>query len=152
MNRLITLIAGILFGAGLTVSGMSNPQKVLNFLDLAAMRTGGWDPTLLAVFAGALPVMFLAYRLAGATPWFADTFQIPTAAEIDPPLVVGSALFGVGWGMAGLCPGPAVVALALASRQTMPSAVVVLAAILVGVWLATVYRHVSAGDDARIAV
>ena len=115
MPILIALAAGMLFGAGLTVAQMVDPQKVLNFLDIAAIRTGRWDPTLLFVFAGALPVMFAAYqwqRRMGA-PAFAERFDVPTRRDIDTPLVAGSALFGVGWGLCGICPGPALAALAL---------------------------------------
>jgi uncharacterized protein len=140
MAHLFALLAGMLFGAGLIVSGMSNPKKVLDFLDIAAIRTGGWDPTLLMVFVGALPVMFAAYQMMGAKPWAGERFEIPTAGAIDAPLVVGSSLFGVGWGLAGFCPGPAVVALAVASRNSMPVIVVFVSALLLGVWLAIMLR------------
>jgi uncharacterized protein len=135
-----TLISGILFGAGLAVSGMGNPQKVLNFLDIAAIRSGDWDPTLLCVFAGALPVMFVAYRLQGAKPGLTDAFTMPADGVIDRPLVIGSTLFGVGWGLIGLCPGPAVIALALASKAHMPMALTFFGSLLAGVWLANVVR------------
>jgi uncharacterized protein len=141
MRYLFALLAGALFGAGLIVSGMSNPRKVLDFLDLAAIPAGRWDPTLLAVFAGALPVMFVAYRLVGAKPWAAERFDLPAAnGVIDTPLVLGSSLFGVGWGLAGLCPGPAVVALAVASSGTLPAIMTFAGALLLGVWLATLLR------------
>jgi uncharacterized protein len=149
MRFIAALLAGLLFGAGLTVSGMSNPQKVLNFLDVAAMRSGGWDPTLLCVFAGALPVMFLAYRLRGTTPWFGGAFEIPADGWIDRPLMIGSALFGIGWGLVGLCPGPAVVAIALADRQIMPSVLVFFSSLLAGVWLALLVDRVGSAPSAR---
>jgi uncharacterized protein len=139
MPFLFALLAGAIFGAGLVVSGMSNPKKVLDFLDVAAMRKGQWDPTLLMVFVGALPVMFLAYRLKGAAPLVGGTYEIPVDGAIDRPLAVGSALFGIGWGLIGFCPGPAVVALALASSNLW-SIVVFVAAMLTGVWLAFVLR------------
>jgi uncharacterized protein len=142
MLRLMALLAGTLFGCGLTISGMANPQKVLGFLDFAAIRTGGWDPTLLLVFVGALPVMFVAYRLqAGAArPWFANAFQIPADGLVSRPLVLGSTLFGIGWGLAGLCPGPAVIALALASKPMLGAALLFFGALLAGIWVATVTR------------
>jgi uncharacterized protein len=147
----IALLAGILFGAGLTVAGMTNPQRVLNFLDIAAIRTGQWDPTLLMVFVGALPVMFVAYRMMGVKPLVAESFQIPTDGAVDSSLVTGSTLFGVGWGMAGLCPGPAVAGLALASGPMLPSAVVFFTAMLTGVWLAMIFRAAT-GKQAQVAV
>ncbi|MFM9941183.1 MAG: DUF6691 family protein [Hyphomicrobiaceae bacterium] len=111
----IALLAGTLFGAGLTVAQMVDPQKVLGFLDIAAIRTGGWDPTLLFVFAGALPVMFLAYQVQRrmAAPLAALSFEIPSRSDIDARLIAGGAIFGIGWGLAGICPGPAITALAI---------------------------------------
>jgi uncharacterized protein len=153
MRLLFALFAGVLFGAGLIVSGMSNPKKVLDFLDVAGMASGRWDPTLLAVFAGALPVMFVAYRLVGAKPWAAEAFDLPAAAgAIDRPLVIGSSLFGVGWGLAGLCPGPAVVALAVASRSAWPAIMTFFGAMLLGVWLAIVLRRVWTNQRADVPV
>lgn len=152
MPFIAAIIAGLLFGAGLTIAGMSNPQKVLDFLDIAAMAKGGWDPTLLMVFIGALPVMFVAYRLQGRQPMFADAFRIPAAGAIDQPLVLGSALFGIGWGLVGLCPGPAVVAPALASRAVLGSTLVFFAAMLLGVWLAVITRSLWHGTEEPVAV
>lgn len=142
MNLLVSLLAGIVFGIGLTVAGMTNPQKVLNFLDIAAIRTGTWDPTLLAVFAGALPVMFLFYRLRDRTtkPAFGSDYSQTVTDVVDRPVVIGSTLFGIGWGLAGLCPGPAVVALGLASRSALGPALLFFGAMLCGVWLAYVTR------------
>ena len=143
MPILFSLLSGILFGAGLTVSGMTNPQKILNFLDLAAIPSGRWDPTLLAVFAGALAVMFVAFRFVPASgrPWYGTRFEIPTRADIDAPLVAGSAMFGVGWGLVGLCPGPAIAALSLApTRHLLGATTLFVGAMLAGVWLAYVTR------------
>lgn len=108
---LAALAAGLLFGIGLTVSQMVNPAKVLNFLDLA----GAWDPSLAFVLAGATGTAALGFRLVRrrTAPLVAGAFQLPTARDIDRPLVVGSTIFGIGWGLVGLCPGPAVAALAL---------------------------------------
>ncbi|MGD9800918.1 MAG: DUF6691 family protein [Parvularculaceae bacterium] len=111
MRAISALFIGILFGLGLTISGMINPAKVIAFLDIA----GSWDPSLLVVMAAALAVSFVGYRivLARRAPLFGAAFQLPTKTTIDRPLIVGSALFGVGWGLAGLCPGPAISAAAL---------------------------------------
>jgi len=106
---LSALAAGILFGLGLAVSQMANPAKVLAFLDI----TGNWDPSLAFVMAGAVAVSFIAFRVAKGRhrPLFGDTFQLPTRRDIDMPLIAGSILFGVGWGLAGFCPGPAITAI-----------------------------------------
>lgn len=152
MQLLLALVAGAIFGAGLTVSGMSNPKKVLDFLDVGALASGRWDPTLMMVFIGALPVMFAAYQAQGAKPWLADTFQVPAAGAIDRPLVIGSALFGLGWGLVGLCPGPVVVAIGLASKQVIGPVMVFFSAMLLGVWLAVVTRGMWRGNEAAVAV
>ncbi len=107
---LVALFAGTLFGLGLAVSGMMNPQKVIGFLDVA----GEWDPTLIFVMGGALLVTFPAFRviLKRPRPIFADGFALPTKSALDARLLGGATLFGVGWGLSGFCPGPAVAALA----------------------------------------
>jgi len=107
MNALFSFFAGVVFGVGLIVSGMSDPSKVLGFLDLA----GKWDPSLALVMAGAIAVGVGAYALVKrrTTSWLGLPMLIPTATHIDRRLVVGSVLFGVGWGLAGICPGPALV-------------------------------------------
>jgi len=109
-RMLINLLGGTLFGLGLSVSGMVNPQKIIGFLDFA----GNWDPTLVLVFGGALLVAIPAFRLIlrRPRPVLADDFDLPTKKDVDGRLLAGSALFGVGWGLAGFCPGPAVTALA----------------------------------------
>lgn len=112
IGRLTPAIAGFVFGMGLWLSGMTDPGKVLGFLDVA----GRWDPTLAFVLAGAVGVTFVAFRfvLARARPVIAEAFDIPTRRRIDRELVLGSALFGIGWGIAGYCPGPAITSLARA--------------------------------------
>ncbi len=107
---LVTLFAGALFGLGLAVSGMINPQKVIGFLDFA----GDWDPTLMLVMGGALLVTIPAFRLIlkRPRPLLADGFALPTKSALDVRLLGGATLFGVGWGLSGFCPGPAVAALA----------------------------------------
>lgn len=109
MRILSALAIGVLFGVGIAVSGMINPAKVLNFFDLA----GTWDPSLAFVMGGALAVAIPGYRLVfgRSGPLFADAFQLPTASRIDGKLVLGSATFGIGWGIAGFCPGAAIPAL-----------------------------------------
>jgi len=100
-------VLGLVFGAGLVISGMSNPAKVIGFLDI----TGAWDPTLAFVMAGAVLVFGGLYRLAlrRGKPVLAPAFRVPDQKNIDSPLVGGSLMFGVGWGLSGFCPGPAVV-------------------------------------------
>jgi hypothetical protein len=105
MQRIAAGLCGVVFGAGLSLSGMTNPAKVLAFLDVS----GRWDPTLALVMGAALSVSALGYALARGVsrPWFAEVFAIPTRRDIDARLIGGAALFGVGWGLVGLCPGPA---------------------------------------------
>lgn len=102
-------VAGLVFGIGLLVSGMVSPAKVLGFLDLA----GEWDPSLAFVMAGAVAVGAIGFALAGkrSTAIFGSPMSLPTSRGIDPRLVLGGLVFGVGWGLAGFCPGPALVAL-----------------------------------------
>ncbi|MBL9095919.1 MAG: YeeE/YedE family protein [Alphaproteobacteria bacterium] len=109
--------AGLLFGLGLVVSGMSDPAKVMNFLDLF----GTWDPSLAFVMGGAVAVTFVGYRLvlARSRPLFDATFHVPTTRDIDPTLLAGAAIFGIGWGLAGFCPGPAFTALPLLAPGTL---------------------------------
>jgi len=100
---------GVLFGFGLIISGMSNPQKILNFLDI----TGNWDPSLMFVMGGAVVVGLGGFYLASkrTEAFFGGALHIPSRRDISQPLVIGSLIFGAGWGIAGLCPGPAIVAL-----------------------------------------
>ena len=106
---MISLIAGLVFGAGLALSDMVNPARVLNFFDIA----GTWDPTLIFVMAGALVTTAIGYRLtfARGRPLAGTSFNLPSLKKIDLPLIGGSAVFGIGWGIAGFCPGPAIAAL-----------------------------------------
>jgi len=110
-RNLSALLAGLVFGLGLTVSQMVNPAKVLAFLDLF----GNWDPSLAFVMGAALAVTAIGYRLAWRrpAPVFADRFQLPGNRRIDARLALGAVLFGIGWGLVGLCPGPAIAALAI---------------------------------------
>ena len=130
MRAIVGLLCGLIFGTGLVVSGMSNPAKVLNFLDLA----GTWDPSLAFVMGGAVVVTFIGYRLVQQRqhPAFAERFHMPTARDIDAPLLAGAACFGLGWGLGGYCPGPAVTALALHADGTL----VFVPCMLIGMWSA----------------
>ncbi len=126
MATIMALVAGLLFGVGLIVSGMANPAKVLGFLDVA----GRWDPSLAFVMAGAIAVGTLAFLIAGrrGRSWLGKPIQWPTATGITVRLVLGSAVFGIGWGLAGFCPGPALVALGAG----VPKAIGFVGAMLVG--------------------
>lgn len=117
MPILVQFLAGLLLGLGLVVSGMSDPAKVLNFLDLAAIPSGGWDPSLAFVMAGAVAVAFFGFRavLRRPRPVFEAAFSLPPTHGIDSRIVLGPAIFGIGWGLAGFCPGPAFVALGAGS-------------------------------------
>lgn len=111
MSLVIAAFAGALFGAGLLISGMTQPAKVLAFLDIA----GNWDPSLAFVMGGAIAVYAVAFRSISTRreePWFDSTFHVPAPTQIEWRLIAGAAIFGVGWGLAGLCPGPAIVSAA----------------------------------------
>ncbi len=105
------LSAGLVFGLGLVISGMFNPAKIISFLDVA----GAWDPSLLLVMVSALATTFVGYRLTmlRSAPMFETQFNLPVATAIDSKLIIGAGLFGIGWGLSGLCPGPAVTGAAL---------------------------------------
>lgn len=124
-KNVAALLSGLVFGAGLAVSHMVEPTKVLAFLDVA----GHWDPSLVFVMFSAVAVTFVAYRaIAGRpAPLLAAKFFLPTRAQVDRPLVVGAAIFGVGWGLAGYCPGPAIASLGLGTWEA-PVVVAALAA------------------------
>lgn len=126
MYLLVSFAVGLLFGLGLIVSGMANPAKVLGFLDLA----GAWDPSLALVMAGAIAVGVVGFAVAGrrARSWLGLPMQLPSNRVVDRRLIAGGLLFGTGWGLAGFCPGPAVVALGAGYWQ----AGVFVAAMLVG--------------------
>ena len=126
MFAISALLSGLVFGLGLIVSGMANPAKVLGFLDLA----GAWDPSLAFVMGGAILVGFFAFLIAKkrTRSFIGAEMKLPTASAIDSRLLTGSALFGAGWGVAGFCPGPALVALGTGE----PKALVFVAAMLVG--------------------
>ena len=147
MHVLSAFVAGLVFGIGLIVSGMVNPVKVLGFLDL----TGAWDPSLALVMGGAVAVGAIAFALARgrATTLLGTPMAPPTARAIDGRLVLGSLVFGVGWGLAGFCPGPAVVALGAGKLK----AVVFVAAMLAGMLVFELAERARSGaPDARKGV
>lgn len=112
-QHIVTLVAGLLFGLGLGYAQMIDPEKVIGFLDLF----GAWDPTLAFVMGGAVVVTLITFRfiLKRPHPIFGSKFYVPTRQDIDKPLVLGAVLFGIGWGIGGYCPGPAITALVLGS-------------------------------------
>jgi uncharacterized membrane protein YedE/YeeE len=135
MRPLFGFLAGLLFGVGLVVAGMSDPAKVLNFLDIF----GSWDPSLAFVMGGAALTTFVGYRLVLSRrerPFLLAEFQIPTRQDIDRDLVLGAAIFGIGWGIGGYCPGPAWTGLTLGA----PGTLVFLPAMLAGMAIATILR------------
>jgi uncharacterized membrane protein YedE/YeeE len=119
------LVSGTLFGAGLTISGMTDPARVRGFLDVF----GVWDPTLVFVMGGAVLVMAVAWRIRRrmGSPIFAERFSLPDRNDLDGRLIAGSILFGIGWGIAGLCPGPAIASLALSPLSVLPFVLAMLA-------------------------
>lgn len=130
---LASFVSGLVFGFGLLVSGMMQPAKVLGFLDIF----GAWDPTLAVVMAAALAVASVGFALTRrrAAPLFAAETLWPTGSDIDRPLVVGAVMFGIGWGLVGLCPGPALENLATLSSQAIVFVIAMAAGMLVhGIW------------------
>lgn len=114
-RKLVALASGILFGIGLSVSQMINPAKIQGFLDVA----GAWDPSLAFVMGGAVAVALVAFRfiLKQPAPRLAAKFQVPNASTIDARLIAGASVFGVGWGLSGFCPGPAIAALSIGNEK-----------------------------------
>ncbi len=142
MRAVLALISGALFGAGLHISGMTDTTRVRGFLDIV----GAWDPTLAFVMGGAILPMLLAWRLTrGRTPVAGGTFPAPPSAEITRPLIFGSVLFGMGWGLVGLCPGPALASITYGGWQ----GVVFLAAMLAGMWAVPPLRRALDSPRAR---
>jgi len=134
MNKLISLISGTIFGIGLVVSQMINPEKVLGFLDLF----GNWDPSLAFVMIGALIVSSPLFHLIKnkEKPLFAEKFNYSNNKEINNELVIGSALFGAGWGLGGLCPGPAISSIALLNINS----IIFVVAMFIGFYLAKFFK------------
>ena len=130
MRLLVIYAIGLIFGIGISISGMANPAKVLNFFDVA----GAWDPSLAFVMGGALIVTFIGYRivLQRPAPLMSASFQLPTRTDLDRNLLGGSAVFGIGWGIAGFCPGGALPALGTGRSEVL----IFVAALLVGILIA----------------
>lgn len=116
-NAFIALLSGLIFGAGLAFSGMTDPKRVRSFLDIF----GDWDPTLAFVMGGAIIVMALAWLIQKriTKPLAANSFSLPSTHNIDPKLIGGASIFGIGWGVAGLCPGPAIAAFAINPKDAL---------------------------------
>ena len=133
MKKIISLLSGIIFGIGLSISSMINPEKVLGFLDLFNY----WDPSLIFVMTGGIlmtaPFIFLFKK----KPLFAENFIIPQIKNIDTKLIVGSSLFGIGWGLVGLCPGPAIASLVFLNSYS----IVFVASMLIGIFVSKFYRN-----------
>lgn len=117
MSFLINLAVGLVFGLGLVISGLANPEKVSNFLDI----TGNWDPSLALVMGAAVVTVFIGYRLVfrQSKPLCAVQFDVPQNRKADQSLIIGSVLFGIGWGLGGICPGPAITTLGMAATGTL---------------------------------
>lgn len=145
MHIVTALLVGLVFGIGLIVSGMTDPAKVIGFLDLA----GAWDPSLGFVMGGAILVGALAFRLAGKRErsLLGEPMRLPTATRIDRRLVLGSLAFGVGWGLAGYCPGPALASLASGGMQPA----VFTAAMLAGMAMFDLFERIAVRRAARAA-
>ena len=127
-SNLSEYLIGVLFGLGLIISGMTNPAKILAFLDIA----GAWDPSLIFVMGGAVLVGLIAFYLAKnrTQSFLGGAMHIPTRRDIDRPLIIGSALFGVGWGLAGFCPGPSLVSLGSGELKALVFVVAMLGGML----------------------
>ena len=129
-------IAGVIFGIGLSVAQMTHPEKIWNFLDLAAIPSGGWDPSLAFVMGGGLIVGFFGLRLNRWLGWqqpvVGPSFIVTSRTKVDAPLVIGSAVFGIGWGLSGFCPGPAIADLGLVPQDVWLFVV----AMFIGSWVA----------------
>lgn len=130
---------GLIFGLGLVLSGMSDPAKVLNFLDLGGIGSGSWDPSLAFVMAGAVAVTFAGYKwvLKRPGPLLGEKFHVPTSRELDVRIVAGPAIFGLGWGLVGFCPGPALTALGFGTRAAVIFVAAMIAGMLLARWLAS---------------
>ncbi len=138
MRFVLIYYIGVIFGTGIVLSGMANPAKVINFFDIA----GSWDPSLAFVMGGAVVVAFLGYRwvLKQPAPMFDPHFQVPTSRTIDARLVGGSAVFGIGWGIAGFCPGGALPALGTGNTDVL----IFTAALVAGIFAARLMMRITA--------
>jgi uncharacterized membrane protein YedE/YeeE len=138
MHLILVYLVGVIFGTGIVISGMANPAKVINFFDVA----GSWDPSLAFVMGGALITAAIGYRLVfgRARPLFEGKFMLPTARNLDARLIGGSAVFGVGWGIAGFCPGGALPALGTGRWEVIAFTAAMLAGIFAARYLQSLSR------------
>lgn len=129
-SRITGLVTGLIFGAGLSIGGMTDPARVLGFLDIF----GQWDATLVFVMGGALVTTSLGYHwvLKRPTPLFGDAFHLPKRTDIDLPLIGGASLFGIGWGLVGYCPGPALASLAAGQTGTLMFVLAMILGLILG--------------------
>ncbi len=134
MNSLISLLLGVLFAVGLVISGMINPEKVIGFLDVF----GNWDHSLAFVMGGAVGLQFILLPIIFLKkPVFSKVFYLPKKNDLEPSLIIGSALFGIGWGIAGVCPGPAIVNIARFDSQS----IVFMIVMLIGMFLHSILKR-----------
>lgn len=128
-RTVVAFVCGLVFGAGLIISQMSNPEKVIGFLDI----TGNWDPSLALVMGGAVAVFGVLYRLTAGqgTPLFAPRFTLPEKDRLETPLIIGALIFGIGWGLGGFCPGPAIVSAAFGDARVWAFVAAMVAGMLV---------------------
>lgn len=142
MRLLVSYLIGLIFGVGISISGMANPAKVVNFFDFA----GIWDPSLAFVMGGALAVTFVGYRIVFGrkSPLMASSFHLPTRRDLDMPLIGGSVMFGVGWGLAGFCPGGALPAIGTGRSEVF----IFLAALIAGIFIANALKRLTARNAA----
>ena len=133
-KNIFSLISGLVFGIGLTIGGMTNPAKVLAFLNI----TENWDPSVIFVMGGAIAFVFPSFYLLKnkEKPYFSSSFQIPKSKNIDQKLILGSSFFGVGWGMIGLCPGPAISSIAF----FQPVSIVFIISMISGFYLTKFFK------------
>jgi uncharacterized membrane protein YedE/YeeE len=145
MRLILSYITGLIFGIGISISGMANPAKVLNFFDIA----GSWDPSLAFVMGGALIVTFIGYRvvLQRPAPMMDSGFHLPTRKDLDLRLIGGSALFGVGWGIAGFCPGGALPALGTGRSEVL----IFVGALVVGILAGKLLQNAMTRRSAQTA-
>lgn len=139
MQNFIALLCGLVFGIGLTIGQMVDPNKVLNFLDVA----GSWDPSLALVMAAGLVSYFIGYQLLvkkSKQPLLANNYDIPKATNVDKKLVIGAIIFGIGWGIAGICPGPAIANLSAMNNKIL----VFIAMMVLGIIMAKKLNHLLA--------
>lgn len=134
MKLIIVYIAGLIFGLGISISGMANPAKVINFFDIA----GTWDPSLLLVMGGAVVATFIGYKivLRRSAPFLSEAFHLPNRRDIDGFLIGGSALFGIGWGIAGFCPGGALPVISTGNADVL----LFVGSVIVGIFIARLLR------------